>query len=92
MGKSHRINYRNIRKNCIFIANRYSKKMVNDQVILNKIRSLPDSIKLEILDFIEFLTQKYRKSKSQKVIPKYGSLKGTFKISNDLDEPLDDFS
>jgi hypothetical protein len=66
---------------------------MTDQAILKKIHALPDSMKAEIIDFIEFLMQKYRsKSKTQeKKIPEYGSLKGTFKMADDFDDPLEDF-
>jgi hypothetical protein len=64
---------------------------MTDQTILKKIHSLPDSIKGEIIDFIEFLIQKYRPAKKEKIIPQYGSLKGTFKMADDFDEPLEDF-
>ena len=40
-----------------------------------------------MLDFIEFLEQKYKK----RATPKFGSGKGTFKMMPDFDEPLDDF-
>lgn len=50
-------------------------------------------MKGEVLDFIDFLVQKYRLSQSEKkIIPTYGSLKGTFKMSDDFDEPLDEFN
>lgn len=62
-----------------------------DQTILKKIDSLPESLKQEILDFIEFVALKYRKTHKNKKIPQYGSLKGTFVMSDDFDEPLDDF-
>lgn len=62
-----------------------------DQSIIKKIDSLPESLKQEILDFIEFIAQKYLKTSKAKKIPQYGSLKGTFKMSEDFDEPLDDF-
>jgi hypothetical protein len=65
--------------------------MMTDQAILKKIHALPNSMKVEIVDFIEFLTQKYRPVKKEKVIPQYGSLKGTFKMADDFDEPLEDF-
>ena len=64
---------------------------MTDQTILNKIHALPESLKQEILDFIEFIGQKYRTSKQQKQIPQYGSLKGTFEMRDDFDDPLEDF-
>ena len=62
-----------------------------EQTIIKKIHSLPESLKKEILDFIEFVGQKYKNSTKQKEIPQYGSLKGTFEIREDFDEPLEDF-
>ena len=64
---------------------------MTDQVILKKINALPDNLKSQILDFIEFISSKYRTTKYEKIIPKYGSLKGTFKMADDFDEPLEDF-
>lgn len=64
---------------------------MTDQTILKKIHPLPDSIKSEIVDFIEFLTLKYKSDKRGKAAPIYGSLKGTFKMADDFDAPLDDF-
>ncbi len=64
---------------------------MTEQAILKKIHNLPENLKGEIIDFIEFLTQKYRSSQKRKVIPQYGSLKGTFKMADDFDEPLEEF-
>lgn len=64
---------------------------MTEQAILKKIHNLPDNLKGEVMDFIEFLTQKYRSAKKGKVIPQYGSLKGTFTMSDNFDEPLEEF-
>jgi hypothetical protein len=55
-----------------------------------KFNKLPESIKKEILDFMEFLIQKYNPKKTKKH-PQPGCMKGVFKMHDDFDEPLDDF-
>jgi len=42
------------------------------------------------MDFIDFLYQKNKNSKTKKH-PKAGFLKGKFVLSEDFDEPLEDF-
>ncbi|MCD4745406.1 MAG: DUF2281 domain-containing protein [Bacteroidales bacterium] len=55
-----------------------------------KINSLPDRLKVEASDFIDFLLMKSKKiTKSKK--RKAGFLKGTFEMNADFDEPLEDF-
>jgi len=55
-----------------------------------QINSLPEAMKKEVLDFVEFLKQK---SKSHKKIKerKFGCAKGMFTMHPDFDEPLTDF-
>lgn len=60
---------------------------MSDQLILEKVKQLPPFQKEQVLDFIEFLGQKYKESPH----PTFGSGKGTFEIMPDFDEPLDDF-
>jgi len=65
---------------------------MTDLSLFLKINSLPDYVKEQASDFIDFLWNKELiKKKKKKVHPKSGFLKGTFKISQDFDEPLDDF-
>jgi hypothetical protein len=61
--------------------------------LYNKLSSLPDQMKAEVGDFIDFLITKAKKEKKSngKPIPKFGSGKGMFIISQDFDEPLEDF-
>ncbi len=59
-------------------------------LIFNKIASLPDNLKTEVSDFIEFLALKSKKKNANKK-PKFGSAKGLFKMSQDFDAPLEDF-
>ena len=49
-----------------------------------------DDLKRDLLQYIEFLLTK-QKAKNEKRIPVFGSAKGTFKMSADFDESLDDF-
>ena len=78
-----------LKENRILRGENY-KTMVN-QTILQKMESLPANLQQEIVDFIEFLLQKYRFSEEKHSVPKYGSLKGTFEMTEDFDEPLEDF-
>lgn len=62
-----------------------------DKAYLNiKISELPDDIKSEVNDFIDFLMTK-KKKEIKKKTAKFGSLKGKVYMSPDFDEPLDDF-
>ena len=60
---------------------------MSDQLILERVKHLPPVQKEQVLDFIEFLGQKYERCPR----PKFGSGKGTFEIMPNFDEPLDDF-
>lgn len=55
-----------------------------------KINSLPNELKDEVNNFIDFLMSKKKIKKSEKK-PKFGCAKGKIFISEDFDEPLDDF-
>jgi hypothetical protein len=58
--------------------------------LYKKISYLPDNLKSEVNDFIDFLMNK-RKKDNKKKQPKFGSAKGQIYISPDFDEPLEDF-
>ena len=63
---------------------------MNNIVLYNKLASLPDNLKAEVGDFIDFLATKAKK-KQNKIKPKFGSGKDMFVIKPDFDQPLDDF-
>ena len=63
---------------------------MDNVLLLNKITSLPESLKSEVEDFIDFLAAKTEK-KQQKGKPVFGSAKGMFVIKPGFDEPLEDF-
>ncbi|MGK6352113.1 type II toxin-antitoxin system VapB family antitoxin [Parapedobacter sp. DT-150] len=62
-------------------------------LLYKKLNHLPDAMKAEVADFIEFLEQKAKKGKKKgnNPVPKFGSAKGMFVMHDDFDEPLEDF-
>jgi hypothetical protein len=63
---------------------------MNNVSLYNKINSLPENLKREVLDFVEFLQTKNKKVLSKK--PRtFGSLKGKIKMAEDFDDPIEDF-
>jgi hypothetical protein len=64
--------------------------------LYTKIETLPPALKEEAKDFIEYLLEKTKKKKKESEPNKksekiFGSLKGKISLSEDFDEPLDDF-
>lgn len=62
--------------------------------LYTKIETLPPALKEEAKDFIEYLLEKTKKKKKvaePKSKKTFGSLKGKISLSEDFDEPLDDF-
>ena len=65
---------------------------MSDLSLYIKISSLPSQLKTEISDYLDFLVSKRLNKRNQSNRqPKAGCMKGTFKMSADFDEPLDDF-
>ena len=60
------------------------------QFVYSKINQLPENLKSEVLDFIDFLLSK-SKEQQPPTTPKFGSAKGMFIMKDDFDEPLEDF-
>lgn len=62
-----------------------------DNILLyNKLASLPENLRSEVGDFIDFLKTKFKNNKNRKK-PEFGSGKGMFVIKPDFDQSLDDF-
>ena len=59
-------------------------------VLFTKLSSLPDDLKAEVEDFIDYLKLKSEK-KLKKSKPKFGSRKGMFVMKPDFHAPLEDF-
>lgn len=64
-----------------------------DTQILKKIENLPTSLQKEVSDFVDFLIFKTKKKVEIKEDKKrkFGSAKGMITMSDDFDEPLEDF-
>lgn len=56
----------------------------------NRINALPENLRREVEDFVSYLLEKSRKDKMPKAKLR-GSLKGKILMSEDFDQPLDDF-
>ncbi len=63
---------------------------MDNLLLYSKLASLPDNLKTEVGDFIDFLATK-AKQRPQKNRPTFGSGKGMFVMKPDFDQPLEDF-
>ena len=72
---------------------------MTDQQILNQLFLMPETLKQEVMHYILYLLNNYNKetfivyeqdSKRDKK-PVFGSSKGKYILSNDFDDPIDDF-
>ena len=61
-----------------------------DNILLyTKLSNLPDNMKSEVSNFIDFLLNKSKKPSKNKA--KFGSAKGMFKMEKIFDDPIEDF-
>jgi hypothetical protein len=58
-----------------------------ENTIHQQLAQLPPALQQEVLDFVEFLWQKYEPKRKR---PKFGSAQGKYRLASDFDEPLDD--
>ena len=65
--------------------------MNNSEILASKIGNLPEELKKEVLDFMEYLIHKHKMQGESRKTPKFGSCKDLFLIPSDFDEPLEDF-
>lgn len=63
---------------------------MDNTLLYKKLAALPENLKLEVANFIDFLLKKSGKIPGKK--PKFGSGKGMFVVKPGFDEPLDDFN
>jgi hypothetical protein len=61
-------------------------------LIYKKLSTLPESMKSEVIDFIEFLLSKQKKVAPSEKKPKFGSGKGMFKMKSNFESPIEDFN
>lgn len=65
---------------------------MTDLQLYKEIESLPEELKKQVSDFVEFLKQKTKRSSVKTKTRKAGIAKGYFgKMSDDFDEPLEEF-
>jgi hypothetical protein len=65
--------------------------MTTEQLILNKLHQLnSEKLQDELILFLDFLLSKQQTEQTQKV-PQFGCAKGKIKMSENFDEPLEDF-
>ncbi len=68
-----------------------------EEKILSKFELMPKPFQKEVLDFMEFLIHKHsilkdkEKSGESEPYPRFGSGKGYYIISENFDEPIEDF-
>jgi hypothetical protein len=67
---------------------------MSNRLLQSKISLLQsDELKRDLSLYVDFLlTKQYENSAEKKRVPVFGSAKGTFKMSTDFNEPLDDFN
>jgi len=58
---------------------------------MNLLNQLPEDLKRQVGDYIEFLYEKYQAEEEPLKKRKFGCAKGMFEMSEDFDEPLEDF-
>ena len=63
---------------------------MDNTLLYSKLSNLPDNLKSEVANFIDYLMAKNKKPAKHK--PKFGSAKGMFKMKKNFDQPLDDFN
>ncbi len=67
---------------------------MNEQTLIQEIHTLPESLRLEVLHFVQFLKQK-QNIQTESAKPrgrKAGSAKGEIFMADDFDAPLEDFA
>ena len=63
-----------------------------DNILLySKLSNLPDNMKSEVSNFIDFLLSKNKNKIPLKNKAKFGSAKGFFKMKKNFNDPIEDF-
>lgn len=63
---------------------------MTEEIIISKMNKMPESLKKEALNYIEYLLRRYQENQDKRKA-KFGSAKGMYKMALDFDAPLDDF-
>lgn len=68
---------------------------MNQELVLKEYNKLPEILQKEVSDFISFLLYKHNislENEKSKTRDGFGILKGKISISDDFDEPLEEFA
>jgi hypothetical protein len=65
---------------------------MNDITIYTKLASLPDDLKKEVDDFVDFIKSKRKIVDQEKKKRPAGLAKGLIHMKDDFDDPLEDFN
>jgi hypothetical protein len=60
-------------------------------LLYSKFSNLPQNLRKEVEDFIDFLASKNKQNSTKPTKPKFGSAKGSFKMKKNFNDPIDDF-
>lgn len=63
---------------------------MSNLTLYTKLETLPPDLKSEVSDFIDLLIVK-SSGKKKEIVPKFGCAKDQIHLSDDFDEPLEDF-
>lgn len=63
---------------------------MDNTILFKKLATLPENLKAQVADFIDFLLLKNKQSGRPKK-PKFGSARGMFKMKPGFNDPLEDF-
>lgn len=63
---------------------------MSDIQLIQQISTLPEDLKKQVADFVDFLKSKSKGSEEKKP-RQFGYAKGLIEMSDDFDEPLEDF-
>lgn len=65
---------------------------MNQQILISKAQQIrSEKLQQELEFFLDYLLTRQSSEATPKKIPKFGCAKGTFKMADDFDAPLDDF-
>jgi hypothetical protein len=60
-------------------------------LLYSKFSNLPQNLRKEVEDFIDFLTSKNKQNSTKPTKPKFGSATGSFKMKKNFNDSIDDF-
>ena len=65
---------------------------MDNTFLYSKLSNLPENMKSEVSNFIDFLLSRNKNKNPLKNKAKFGSAKGLFKMKKNFNDPIEDFS